>query len=257
MRWKTVRGVGAILLAAGTLLVPPAPAGDLGPGEKPVPGSTFLREDFNSLDRWKPLEFPKISRHSEYRVTAEEGRSYLRAESSRSASGLILRETFRVDEYPILRWRWRADSVYLKGDAAKKSGDDYPARLYVMFKYDPKTAGAGRRLKYGAAKLLYGEYPPHSALNYIWSNRYDRGETMRNAYAGEAAMIVARGPGDVGSWHEEEIDILADYRRLFGAEPPPVASLAVMNDSDDTGESSVSYFDYIEIASPRAPGAFD
>lgn len=30
-----------------------------------------LREDFNDLNNWKPLTFPKIERHSEYVITLE------------------------------------------------------------------------------------------------------------------------------------------------------------------------------------------
>jgi hypothetical protein len=35
--------------------------------------------------------------------------------------------------------------------------------------------------------------------------------------------------------------------KAFGEDPPSVANLAIMNDSDNTGESAVSYIDYIEI----------
>ena len=78
-------------------------------------------------------------------------------------------------EYPLLRWRWRADSVYRKGDARKKAGDDYPLRLYVLFPYDPGEASFGEKLVFEAARLLHGQYPPHSALNYIWANREPTG----------------------------------------------------------------------------------
>jgi hypothetical protein len=30
--------------------------------------------------------------------------------------------------------------------------------------------------------------------------------------------------------------------------PPPIASLAIMNDSDNTGEKSVSYVDFMEVS---------
>jgi hypothetical protein len=48
-------------------------------------------------------------------------------------------------------------------------------------------------------------------------------------------------------WVEEDVNIVRDYREAFGSEPPPVASLAIMNDSDDTGERAVSFIDYIEV----------
>jgi hypothetical protein len=46
---------------------------------------------------------------------------------------------------------------------------------------------------------------------------------------------------------DEEIDILTDYQRAFGTKPPARARIAIMNDSDNTGESSVSWMDHIEV----------
>ena len=86
-------------------------------------------------------------------------RSYLRAESNASASGLILKKEFNVFEYPKLKWRWKISNVYLKGNAEEKSGDDYPLRIYVIFKYDPDKASLGQRIRYGLAKAIYGRVP--------------------------------------------------------------------------------------------------
>ena len=64
-------------------------------------------------------------------------------------------------------------------------------------------------------------------------------------------MIPLRsGSGLVGQWLEEERNILKDYREAFGKDPPTKAGLAFMNDSDNTGEASVSWIDYIEIFRP-------
>jgi hypothetical protein len=160
---------------------------------------------------------------------------------------LVSREEFSVRTYPRLRWRWRADSVYQKGDAGKKEGDDYPLRLYVLFAFEPGKASFREKVTFEAARLLHGEYPPHSALNNIWANRDHDEPYIPNAYTGRAMMIVKRGPGDRGAWQEEGANIVDDYRRAFGKDPPETARVAVMNDSDNTGEDSVSYIDYIEV----------
>jgi hypothetical protein len=44
------------------------------------------------------------------------------------------------------------------------------------------------------------------------------------------------------------VDIVKDYQQAFNQKPPPRASLAIMSDSDDTRESSVSFMDWIEIS---------
>jgi hypothetical protein len=118
-----------------------------------------------------------------------------------------------------------------------------------MFAYDPATAGAGRRFTYGLAKAVYGEYPPDSGLNYVWESRETPAPFVVSPYAGSMMMFLKeKGAAKVGEWVEEEADILADYRTAFGKDPPRTASLAVMNDSDNTGEKAVSFIDWIEIA---------
>ena len=112
----------------------------------------------------------------------------------------------------------------------------------------PDKAGFRQKLKYKAAKVLYGEYPPDSALSYIWANKEYRERILASKYTDRAKMILLqRGRSNVGKWQEHEVNILEDYKKAFGKSPPAVASIAIMNDSDNTGESSVSYVDYIEI----------
>jgi hypothetical protein len=205
----------------------------------------LLSEEFHNLDNWKPFYFPKIKTHSAY--TIADGH-VLKAESQASASAIIYKTQFNVYDYPMMEWRWKIENIYLKGDETKKSGDDYPLRLYVMFEYDPAKAGLFKKLKYETAKALYGQYPPHSTLNYIWANQSHSEKILTNPYADEAKMIlVEQGTQKLNAWLVEQTNVVEDYRRAFREDPPAIASLAVMNDSDDTGEHSISYLDYIKI----------
>jgi hypothetical protein len=209
----------------------------------------FLHEDFNDLQNWKPLFFPKIKRHTEYTIEKDGQSSFLKARSNASASGLILKQEFNVFEYPKLKWRWKISNVYLKGNAKEKSGDDYPIRIYVIFKYDPDKVSFAQRIRYGLAKRIYGEYPPQSSLTYIWESKAHVKRIVTNPFAEEAKMIILEaGGGNAGKWLQEEVNILEDYRKAFGDMPPSIASLAIMNDSDNTGEKSVSYVDFIEVS---------
>jgi hypothetical protein len=71
---------------------------------------------------------------------------------------------------------------------------------------------------------------------------------MASPYTEKAKIItLQRGKERVGTWQTEEVHILEDYRRVFGEDPPMAANLAVMNDSDNTGQGAVSYLDFIEV----------
>ena len=103
---------------------------------------------------WEPLTFNKVRRRTQYSWSGPD--HALHALSSASASGLIYRLDQEAAAAPILRWRWRVSHAITRGDERSKKGDDYAARVYVTFKYDPSKAGRGLRLKYGIIKALYG-----------------------------------------------------------------------------------------------------
>jgi hypothetical protein len=226
--------------------------GALTPAGCDILQSVVFRADFNSLDKWRPLKFRKIDNLCIYTLDMQPNKEcYVKAQSSNSASGMVWQGEFNVYEHPMIRWRWKVSNVYIKGNALEKAGDDYPMRIYVMFKYDPRDPHVKRKFKFGLAKFLYGEYPPYTSLNYIWANREHQQRFIPNPFARENMMIPLRsGPGLAGQWLEEERNILADYRKAFGEDPPAKAGLAFMNDSDNTGESSESWIDYIEIFRP-------
>ena len=208
-----------------------------------------FRDDFDSLDQWQPLHFPKIEAHTRYEIIEEGSNAFLRAYSQAAASAIVRPEPYDVYAYPRIRWRWKVDGVLETGDATRKQTDDYPVRVYVMFLYEPEHASRARRLKYGLAKKIIGEYPPDSTLNYFWANRAHDQRILTNPYAKEAKMVVLRtGPCETGQWVEESVNVIDDYREAFGMDPPTNASLAIMSDTDDTGESATAYIDWLEVS---------
>lgn len=194
---------------------------------------------------WEPLDFPKVKARTAYEWSASS--AALHATAVASASGLIYRHRGPVAETPVLRWRWKIAGTLPRGDERRKSGDDYAARVYVTFRYEPSRAGLATRLKYGAIKALRGEYPPHNAIAYIWANKLAAGESAPSPYTSRVMMVAARsGDAAAGEWRSEERNVLEDYRRLFGEEPPPYAGIAVMTDADDTRGSAEAW--YADIA---------
>ncbi len=212
-------------------------------------GLVLFREDFSTLDNWKPFYFPKIERHSEYAIESHGTRHWLRTESHTSASAIVYRSAFNPRDYPHIRWRWKVANVYAKGNARTREGDDYPIRVFVMFEYDPETAGLFERLQFGLLKKIYGEYPPASSLSYVWANRADPARIVTSPFTDRAKQVLLeQGAEKIGTWQDEEAYIVDDYRKAFGGDLPKRARIAIMNDSDNTGESSVSWIEYIEVS---------
>lgn len=163
-----------------------------------------------------------------YQVVPDGGGHSLRAESRDAASGLVYKVDYDAREYPFLTWRWKVANILESGDARKKEGDDYAARVYVVF--------------------------PHwfflktKSINYIWANRLPKGEHIPNPFAGNAIMVaVESGNENVGQWVAERRNVYEDYRMLFGEEPPRVGAIAIMTDTDNTGGVATAWYDDIRI----------
>ncbi len=200
---------------------------------------------------WKPLTFRSTEKHTTYSLISEGGVTVLKAEANASASGLTRDLTalnLNIRDTPILKWRWKVANLVKTADIQTKEGDDYPARIYVTFRYDPARAGVGMRLQYGMAKSLYGEYPPHAGINYVWDGKAPAGTMVPNAYTARAMMfVVESGAKRVGEWVDVERNVYEDYKRAFKEEPPPVLGIALMTDTDQTGEAATAWYGDITL----------
>ena len=195
---------------------------------------------------WELLTFPRITRHTRYTVVFDGDRHVLRAESHGAASGLYRPVDLDPRVHQVLTWRWKVQRVLASADARTRRGDDCAARVYVAFRHDPARATLWERARYGVLRLVYGRYPPRVALTYVWGNRLPAGAVLDNAYTDRVKMIVAQsGPPLAGRWVEERRNVYEDYRRVVGGEPPRIEGVAVMTDTDDTGESAVAWYDAV------------
>jgi len=193
-------------------------------------------------DGWKPLTFKKIPKHTSYEVVKDGGVTIVKAVSEASASGLIKSVSIDPKEFPILRWRWKVDNVLQRSNVAVKEGDDFPARLYITFAYDPDRVSFSKQLKFKAGQALFGDIPI-AALNYIWETKTPVGTIIDNAYTDFAKMVVVEsGVQKVGMWIDEERNIYEDYKKAFGEEPPLINGVAIMSDTDNTKEQATAYY---------------
>ena len=164
-----------------------------------------------------------------YGLVQEHGRNVVMAVSRASASGLTRKIRFDPSKYRYLRWSWKISQTIKNGDEKSKAGDDYAARIYVVF--------PGRH------------FWQTKAINYIWANRLPKGEHVSSPYASDSKMVaVESGNGKAGQWLTEERDLLADYRMLFGTEPQEADAIAIMTDTDDTRTTAQAWYGEISLA---------
>jgi hypothetical protein len=193
-------------------------------------------------EEWKPLTFKKIPKLTTYELVQDGAQVVVKAISDSSASGLTKEVRIDPKEFPIVRWRWKVENLLLKSDATRKDGDDYPARLYITFEYDPEKVSFGKKLKYKAGQALFGDIPI-GAINYVWETKAPVGAILDNAYTDFVKMVVVEsGPSHIGLWVDESRNIYEDYRKAFGEDPPMINGVAIMSDTDNTKERATAYY---------------
>jgi hypothetical protein len=194
-------------------------------------------------EHWSPLTFKNIERHTSYDLVQDSETAVIEAVSNGSSSGLTRKIEINPQEFPFISWKWKVSNTYQNGDVLQKSGDDYPARVYITFAYDPDKVGFWESVKFSSIKLFYGEYPPVSAINYIWASKAEKGLITPNPYTDRVKMIVIEsGEEKANQWHSEKRNIVIDYKEAFGEDPPNISGVAIMTDSDNTGESATAWY---------------
>lgn len=192
---------------------------------------------------WEPLIFPKIARHTRYSLAEDNGMTVVKAVSEAAAAGLTRKIEIDLNKFPFIRWRWKVDNVVEESDVTSKEGDDYAARIYVTFAYEPDKVSFGKKLKYKAGRVILGQDIPIAAINYIWESKTPKDTLVDNAYTDFVKMIVIEsGNEKVGQWVEEERNVYEDYKKAFGEEPPMISGVAIMTDTDNTGGSATAYY---------------
>ncbi len=178
----------------------------------------FSRGD---LSGWQSKAFAGETRYS---LQNKDGRTALRADSNAAASGLYREVNIDLGKTPILNWTWQAGNILSGADERTRAGDDYSARVYVVF----------------SGGLMFWRT---RAINYVWSNRQPVDSSWHNAFTGNARMIaVESGPARLNQWVSEKRDVRADYKRLFGEAPDRVDAVAIMTDTDNTRTTATAWY---------------
>jgi len=233
--------IAALILAAstvaGTRTTADAGSASASPSTSPstsaspatsAPGSAkeiqVGRFSFGDLSGWNDKPFKGKT------IYTLEG-SVLKARSVKSSSGLIKKLSVDTRKYPKLSWNWRIDHSLKREDIKSKKGDDFAARVYVIF---PRTFFWRMR-----------------AINYVWANKMPKGSEAVSPYTANS-VIVALQSGDekAGTVVQEERDIREDYRRIFGEEPPLLGGVAILTDTDDTQDEATAWYGDITLGAP-------
>ncbi len=187
-----------------------------------------------------------------FRVIDVDG-TVVEAVASGSVASLIHPVDIGPETMPVLSWRWRILDAVEGSDLYQKSGDDFPARVYVLFDYDLARLPFLARWQLRLVRLVYGDVVPAAALCYVPASGVPRDTIVPNAYTERVRMIVVDDPAmdnnatDKG-WRRFERDVVADFKAAFGEPAPRITGVAIAIDSDDTGETARTWFGDLSLS---------
>ena len=215
------------VLAGGPLLVQPA-----GPGDTP-------------LAPWHVIGLPQQTKPlSKFSVVALDGQRVLKVEAQSSYGNLV----HPVLENPgahRLSWRWRMDEPITGADLRQRDGDDSPIKVCALFDLATSAVPFVERQVLRIARLRTGETLPAASVCYVWDSRLAPGTVLDNAFTRRVRMVVLRGPeSPLHTWVNEQRDVWADFKLLFGDEAdqvPPLVGVAIAADADNTKSHSLAH----------------
>ncbi len=163
--------------------------------------------------------------NTEYAVATANDQQIITATSDRSASALFNRVDIDLNATPYLNWTWQVEQLPdTKADDSTKNGDDYAARLYVVFK-----TGIG--------------FWNTASLNYVWANQRQEGEHWPNAFTSNVTMLaIESGTKHRGQWRSYKRNVAEDIRRYTNKDISTLKAIAIMTDSDNSQTHASSYY---------------
>lgn len=174
------------------------------------------------LDGWRTRAV-RGQRAPSSRVVDSEGVRFLRIEGTDAAGWFVRTVEPRLRPVPgVLAWQWRFPEYPELADMRAPGTDDSALRVFVAFGPIRAIGRAPRTIFYS----IGGPEPDAHA-------RF--GHSSRDVFVVRAGSAAA-----ARDWIAVRMDPFADYRRAWSSEPPPIAVIGVLQDTEQTRSRAVA-----------------
>ena len=208
-----------------------------------------FESDFADLAGWRQVNLADGNPPTTFEAEETGDRTLLKVVSDGSASMLIREDPINIYETPYLSWSWKLVSPLREADLRSIFREDTAVRILVTFRDKPENLPWWLRAWARQQERKHGELPPTSALNYVWATNEHGEEPIKSLYSGRIQFYVMNaGEQGVGEWKTHRVNVVEDYRRAMGTDPPSQAFIAVMGDSDNTDGSCEAWVEYVELS---------
>ncbi len=145
---------------------------------------------------WRTWPFQRGDAGKVYKVREEKGKRIIRAyDDHDSSTQMFLNFIWPIKERPMLSWRWKATTLPAGAAENNDKSNDSACGVYVVV----------------------GKYSGH-AIKYVWSTTLKPGTVVSRRDDKLKIKVIDSGPKKLNEWINHEVDVVADYKTLFGKE---------------------------------------
>ncbi|MEX0647981.1 MAG: DUF3047 domain-containing protein [Balneolaceae bacterium] len=170
----------------------------------------------------------------QYKVERENDNQFLRyagTEAKHLNFPLADKKNLNIHETPLLRWRWRIHNIPAGGNEDIDDRNDVAASVYVVFDF---------------GRVLFRRVP--KSIRYTWSSTLAEGKELSKFFGNQKVVVLGSGHDGRGEWKTFERNIVEDYRRLFGDDPPRIPlAILILSDGDNTNSYVQADYDDFEF----------
>ena len=180
-----------------------------------------------------------------YRIIEENEKKFLRASTVNVNNSIQIGKPnlkWNIRTHPNLSWEWRARILPEGGNEKVGKTNDSAAALFVI--YQTKKI-----------PLVGWQYQPANWIKYVWSTTLPVGTViprkdskMGIEFEGRY-VVVASGKKDLNKWMTFERNVVSEYKKYFGTNPPNLSMMiAIATDSNDTKSKAEADYGVIKVS---------
>tara|TARA_R110000868_G_scaffold37111_3_gene131305 strand:- start:2065 stop:2790 length:726 start_codon:yes stop_codon:yes gene_type:complete len=171
-----------------------------------------------------------------YTIMEENNNKFLRFNGKRGkhmSFPLLNKKELDIYETPMLSWDWRILEIPEGGNEDKDDANDSAASIYVVF---------------DLGRVMFKKVP--KSIRYTWSSSLPKGKELSKFFGNQKIIVMGSGYDGVGNWQHFQRNIVEDYKRLFGDNPPntPIGIL-ILSDGNNTDRNAKADYDNFMLKS--------
>lgn len=148
----------------------------------------------------------------------------LQAKSSAAASGRFRKITIDLTRTPFMNWSWKVTHPLSGLDENAKTGDDFAARIYVVSENGIM----------GMNSL---------SINYVWASQHPSGSHWISPFTKQVRLFaINSGSNGLNTWVSHKRNVRSDLRQLFAQDIKSIDAVALMTDTDNSGQQATAYY---------------